>query len=360
MSNFADKTLHEQMRIGDVELQQRKDLLGLSESVLAILPKYQSMVGVNAHRLVDEFYEIQLKIEEVSLIIGDADTLKMLRHAQHAYILELFGGDYGARYVNSRLRIGLVHKRIGVEPKLFLAAVHNLKSVLNAFFAENIKDSVELGALTSALDRLLYFDMTLVFDTYIQGLVAEIHIAKQKTERYASNLEVKFADRTRELEEIARRDALTGLLNQRMMREVLAQEIATAQKNGQPLGLVYLDADNFKEINDKLGHLKGDEILVTVGRLLSKHVGHGNYAFRHGGDEFCVLLNGHTEIMLQDWCERWAMDLQDHEPEVRFSAGYVQIGPTKYLSVEDFITAADRSMYGAKQKARLLKFQKQG
>jgi hypothetical protein len=86
-----------------------------------------SKIEPHIDALVDKFYTLQTGITEIALLIGDADTLTRLRAAQRRYILDLFSGLYDLEYVNNRLRIGLVHKRIGVEPKLYLAAINTLK-----------------------------------------------------------------------------------------------------------------------------------------------------------------------------------------------------------------------------------------
>jgi diguanylate cyclase (GGDEF)-like protein len=93
----------------------------------------------------------------------------------------------------------------------------------------------------------------------------------------------------------ARRDALTGLWNRRAFEEAIEDECTRAIRFRQPLSLVYLDVDNFKQVNDRYGHQRGDEALqqlATAIRLAARaHVDRG---FRIGGDEFVVLLPGGT------------------------------------------------------------------
>ena len=123
----TQQTLLEQMQLGDIEIARRKQLLGLDEDGLHLLSSQRALIEDNIDIIVDEFYEKQTEIDEISLLIGDADTLKRLRSAQRIYVLNLFSGRYDSEYVNNRLRIGMVHKRIGVEPKLYLSAVWSLK-----------------------------------------------------------------------------------------------------------------------------------------------------------------------------------------------------------------------------------------
>jgi len=93
-----------------------------------------------------------------------------------------------------------------------------------------------------------------------------------------------------ELREQATRDALTGLHNRRFMSEVLEREVARAKRYGHPISVIMADIDEFKEINDQVGHLKGDEVLREVARILQEGVRESDYVFRYGGEEFVILM----------------------------------------------------------------------
>jgi diguanylate cyclase (GGDEF)-like protein/PAS domain S-box-containing protein len=93
-----------------------------------------------------------------------------------------------------------------------------------------------------------------------------------------------------ELERLARHDVMTGLLNRRAFEERLAEEVARAQRSGNPLSLVVLDIDDFKAINDVHGHPGGDRVLAEVGRRLSGVVRTGEPIARIGGEEFAWIL----------------------------------------------------------------------
>ena len=88
----TQQTLLEQMQLGDIEIQRRKQLLGLSDEDLKLLSRHQNMIEDSIDIIVDEFYERQTEIDEISLLIGDADTLLRLRSAQRKYVLDLFSG----------------------------------------------------------------------------------------------------------------------------------------------------------------------------------------------------------------------------------------------------------------------------
>lgn len=218
------------MQLSDVEITRRKQLLGLDLETCNTLSGHKFLIEDTVDEIVNEFYEKQTAIDEIALLIGDADTLLRLRNAQRKYIIDLFSGNYGSEYVNDRLRIGMVHKRIGVEPKLYLSAVLTLKETLVKTLKANIESEELLASTLDALDRLIYFDTTLVFDTYIDSLVGEIESAKRITEEYAKSLEEKVAERTQQLEMLAKLDPLTDIYNQRAMQEALKRELAAAKR----------------------------------------------------------------------------------------------------------------------------------
>ncbi|OGU08864.1 MAG: hypothetical protein A2075_20500 [Geobacteraceae bacterium GWC2_58_44] len=191
----------EQMQITDGEITRRKDLVGLGIDEAASLLDCKALIEEEIETIVDEFYQVQTSDAEISLLIGDAETLRRLHSVQRQYVIDLFSGNTDTNYVNNRLRIGLVHKRIGVAPKLYLSAVRTLKEILCKALQRRISDKTRLANACEALDKQLYFDITLVFDTYTRSLVSEIETAKDRVEIYAARLEVQVAQRTRQLEE---------------------------------------------------------------------------------------------------------------------------------------------------------------
>ncbi len=87
-------------------------------------------------------------------------------------------------------------------------------------------------------------------------------------------------------------DGLTGLYNRRHLDDVLAKEITRHKRYGGVLSFVILDIDSMKQINDRFGHLYGDEVIKKTGKVINKVIRDSDYAFRFGGDEFVVLLPG--------------------------------------------------------------------
>lgn len=346
-----DQSLLEQMRITDFDIDHRKGLFSLQEADILALKNTKPIIEAKLDSLVDQFYEKQTSIPEIALLIGDSDTLKRLRNAQRRYIIDLFSGLYDIEYVNNRLRIGLVHKRIGVEPVLYLSAVQLLKSLLTEVIREEIVDASERSAIYTAIEKLLLFDITLVFETYIRSLVSEIEVSKDKSEQYARALEEKVKERTQQLEELSRTDPLTGLQNMRHLNETLTKFLRAAQRRSEPLSLVFIDINDFKIINDTQGHQKGDEILRMVSTAIKKTSRMEDSSFRYGGDEFCIIMPNCREEQAEDiFMNRLNLEIQKNQENLSLSIGIVQTGPNDYAEPEALIEEADKKMYAAKNE----------
>lgn len=347
---ITQQTLLEQLRIADFDIEHRKTLLSFTAEDVQALVGVRAIVDRKSHELVSEFYKSQIDIPEIALLIGDADTLNRMQVAQRRYILDLFGGVYDSEYVNNRLRIGLVHKRIGVDPKLYLAAVHSLRDMLIRTISDEVPDSPARSAAFVALDKLIFFDVTLVFDTYIRSMMQEIDSSKTRLELYAQSLEKMVCERTQQLQDLSRTDPLTKLYNRRYLDESATHALRAAKRRGEPITLVYLDVNDFKIINDKQGHLAGDDVLARIGELLRTVGRSEDLCFRYGGDEFLVILPNCAESEARNiYWTRLAEGLAEKLPGVTLSIGICQTGTETYLSLDELIREADERMYANKR-----------
>jgi diguanylate cyclase (GGDEF)-like protein/PAS domain S-box-containing protein len=126
------------------------------------------------------------------------------------------------------------------------------------------------------------------------SLAAEVMIRTAELETANRRLAREVAERKQVQELLARQathDPLTGLPNRRLFHERLGQAVASARRHHEDLAVLYLDLDGFKQVNDRLGHEAGDELLQTIAARLLKQLRHEDVLARLGGDEFAVLLD---------------------------------------------------------------------
>ena len=150
-------------------------------------------------------------------------------------------------------------------------------------------------------------------------------------------------------------DSVTQVFNRSLLRELLQNEIASAERNSRPLSLMMADIDRFKEINDRLGHLTGDFVLGEVAKILRSCIRGSDYIVRHGGDEFLLILpetddSGSTmvERRIHQRLEHWRQNNRIGNLTLRLSLGchLHRAGD----SADQALAATDRRMYEDKRR----------
>ena len=158
--------------------------------------------------------------------------------------------------------------------------------------------------------------------------------------------------------QLANFDSLTGLPNRHSFREKLKHEIRQADRARLSLALLLIDLDQFKEINDTLGHLVGDLLLVEAARRISACTRESDTVARLGGDEFTVILSRvkdakDVELVAQKIIERLGEPFQLGESVVYVSASIgITMYPQDATEVEELLKSADQAMYVAKRQGR--------
>ena len=151
-------------------------------------------------------------------------------------------------------------------------------------------------------------------------------------------------------------DELTGLSNQRRFRALIGKEAARAERFGHELSLLILDIDDFKQVNDTHGHLQGDEVLRTIGRILLEESRGVDEPARYGGEEFVVALpetdaDGAVEVAerIRSRIEAAVVQLTDGSGRIHVTASLgVASTPETARDVRGLIAAADAALYRAK------------
>jgi len=183
--------------------------------------------------------------------------------------------------------------------------------------------------------------------------------ARLETGKRIIDLENRLIQSQKQLEELASKDSLTHLWNRRTIISLLADEIKRSQREHRPLGVLMIDVDRFKEINDTYGHYVGDEVLTAVTSRLKRRVRGYDKIGRYGGDELLVVLPNCSLKTVKSIAERLRQAVSSQK--VKTEAGLIEVslslgGTSSEIlakpSVEAMIKTSDKALYMAKNKGR--------
>jgi diguanylate cyclase (GGDEF)-like protein len=226
------------------------------------------------------------------------------------------------------------------------------------------------AGLVTAIAILVILGLTRPIDALIAGAKAaasgdlsqQISVSSKDQIGYLTEAFNRMTTSLREsrekLEKMTRTDELTGLPNRRELDRMFKAELGRAERSQDPLSVLMVDLDNFKNFNDQYGHLKGDSLLSEACHFLNLNLRPSDIATRYGGEEFVILLPDTTKRQAASLAERLrqefadaCQDADDSNPWVTISIG-VSTWPEDGRSKEDLIRGADTALYSAKRAGR--------
>jgi len=210
--------------------------------------------------------------------------------------------------------------------------------------------------------RLERLDLSLQNALMKNQLARENADLVERLKRQNEDLEHKVEEATRDLQDRTIRDHLTGLYNYRCFVNVLTTEISRSVRYGRPLSLGMLDLDHFKDFNDTLGHLAGNEVLKKVAFIMRAVVRENDVVARYGGEEFAVILPETTKLEAVSMILRIQKALRDRHFAYRrpstgeqavltISAGIADC-PGNAEDYDGLVRMADAALYQAKNSGR--------
>lgn len=339
-----------ELSISSMELDGRKQYIGVVRDLSA--QQAAELAVMEAHRQLNEVDEMRRVIVHNApyaiFVLSTQGVVQTVNPAGESLL------GYKAHQLVGRFSIERIFDPEQVEERARLLTMRLGQTVQTLEVLNHVAQSAPGLAAewtlvrqdgSSLLAELLITEMSSEYGTQSGYLVMAHDVTSR---REAEN----------QVQHMALHDALTGLPNRNMLQEQLKLSLATAEREGHFMAMMFLDLDRFKKINDSLGHHLGDSVLIEVARRLRQAMRTSDIVARLGGDEFVILLpciaaQEDGEVVAQKVMEQFIEPLRlgAHELRVTPSIG-LALYPQHGSDAVTLMRHADLAMYQAKSKGR--------
>jgi diguanylate cyclase (GGDEF)-like protein len=345
----------------------------------SMVPIFSKGVFVGSLETIARFESVAVKLQKShfeTAVFVDKKYKKQLTHTA----TNNFFDDYYLSYPSDskKLMNGVLEKGVEHFTKIKKYYLDSKNEQIFSLFKIKSVHGDDMGYVIMALD-LKYIDIRNIKDSknkiittlllgflIITGFLAYLYMVNYKNfiEEQQKKLEKSVIEKTHELRakseemsHLAHHDSLTNLPNRLLFEQKLQEAIEIAQEIEERVGVLFLDLDGFKEINDTYGHKTGDLLLQAITKRLKNIIRTSDIVARLGGDEFTVIVQSANHETLEKIADKIITDIQipiviqDLELFVTFSIG-MSLYPEDGLTTELLLKYADTAMYRAKEEGK--------
>ena len=299
---------------------------------------------------------------------GQIDVVKQLVH-KPVNVRQIYAAEISFKEVV--IKQGALKKSLNEAKQTFKNMIETFVSRLGSMsavtgdyhdkvtrYVDSIRATDDLTQLNSLLADLMNDTRTIQLD--MQRSRDEMMQAKREAEAAEQRI-IELEHQLEAASEKVREDHLTGALNRRGLDTAFIAEIARADREARPLSVSVIDIDNFKQLNDRLGHQAGDGALVHLVQVVKDTLRPTDVVARYGGEEFVVLLPNTNADGAIDVAQRIIKHIDalalPHSrsktaPHVTLSIGITFTTPKKQSTIAEFLAKADSALYKAKENGR--------
>jgi len=305
-------------------------------------------IALHKHAMERQLLESEEKFRLVTESIDDVFWLSSPDFKELLYISPAYEKVWGRR-----------REDLCRDPQSFLDSVHPAdRGAVRSLLEHPPFESLQLeyrivkpdGSITWVRDRRFPVLDKQGQPYRLAGVATDISAQKEA--------ELQLLVLNRKLQQQATHDVLTGLPNRRLLIDRLDQALAHARRNGGHLALLFIDLDGFKDINDRLGHTAGDEVLEIIGQRLKHLLRSADTAARLGGDEFGLVLSNISDrqdarLVAKKVLEAIFTPFMIREERCYISASIgISLYPEHGASTDELISRADAAMYKVKRSGK--------
>ncbi len=293
---------------------------------------------------VDGLREI-IDVDFAAIALIDGGELSLVAMSTSAYVTPIWAVDQRMPLKGTATEWIATHKKTMVEQNLtrdrmFTTSKAYLKMGIHSIIYLPLvtKDECIGSLIIGNRNPNVYMEVQI---TLLEKLALQISTSVVNAKLYAKTAEK------------ARIDDLTGLFNRRHFEEVMQQEIDRHARYGSIFSLAFMDLDEFKNYNDSLGHVAGDSILERIGKIVLDSIRNVDCAFRHGGDEFAVIMPNTTIENASAVTDRIRLRIESEFGGMKRIPVTASFGlaswPGDGLTKDHIVNAADKALYYAKR-----------
>lgn len=331
----------------DFFLDGHFQLLDLDRSDLETAEQLQArVIGPRLEWIIARFYDRLTAFEPFQAVMAQGFDIAALRRTQSAYLRSLGIDFHTDAYRQARIRVGIVHDRVGLPLSIYLCAYRLLQQLLIDAVRAEVREPAQQQRLTDFILKITALDISLAIEAYHGVRVNSLQTSIEHLDA-----------REREQRQRAQTDALTGVANREHLFDALRRALDHCAAEDAPLCLAIADLDHFKQVNDAHGHLAGDAVLRDVVARLSAGFRDFDLIGRYGGEEFAVVLQRTELAQAVEICER----VRQRIAATPVTSGLLAVPVTVSFGVararpgddvESIFARADRALYAAKQGGR--------
>ena len=338
----------QQFDVDNLEREKFVRLADLSSEDHGLVRDLQrEVIATNAASIVDTFYErLRTEPEFGTILPANGTRIEDLKMTYRHYLLS-FGVDFAsADYFRDRLRIGAIHAKVGVPLSLYVAAGRLLQQLIINHVLVHTGDDRRGRAMVDLVLKLTTLDTSLAIEAYHGTRVGALKNSIESLRAQGENLVQALST-----------DALTGVASRRRVLETLQSTLDDSHRHAQWAGVILLDLDHFKQINDRHGHRTGDKVLEVAAARICSSLRPMDTVGRYGGDEFLIILPGGEPATSLRIAERVQLKLSSDL--VHANGVTVRVTASQGIAVSGgaegphvVIERADAALYTAKRAGR--------